>query len=227
LELVELAERLGVEARVVEGQPDLVGGGLQERQLGLVERLERLAAERQGAQDVAAAVDRHAYEAEDRLAPAGGPGARRGVRVLVVPVEPDRLAGEGDPSNEPGADGQAPVDLAQARRHAALAAQLERFAVLGQEVQARDLVAGDAGQGVDRGAQDFLDVERAADGLRDRVEDLEMRLDVRAAMRPAASLRRREGGTGAPLQALTPRAPGLRPGDHRARRRWPGAAAFR
>src|SRR5215831_19239080 len=60
LELVELAARLGVEARIVERQADLVRGGLEERQLGLVERLERLAAERERAQDLAPAVDRDA-----------------------------------------------------------------------------------------------------------------------------------------------------------------------
>jgi hypothetical protein len=45
-------------------------------------------------------------------------------------------------------------------------------------METRDLVTGDARERVDRGAQDFLDIERAADGLRDGVEDLEVRLDV-------------------------------------------------
>src|SRR2546427_6072187 len=47
-------------------------------------------------------------------------------------------------------------------------------------------------------------------GLRDGVENPEVRLHVRAAMRPTAPVNRRLGVTGAPLQALTPRAPGLR-----------------
>src|SRR6267142_6835118 len=94
-------------------------------------------------------------------------------------------------------------------------------------MEARDLVAGHTRERLDRGAQDVLDVERAADRLGDGVENLEVRLDVRAGMRPAASVSRRERVTGAPLQALTPRAPGPWPGDHRARRRCRGAAASR
>src|SRR5439155_4275073 len=188
-------------------------------QLGLVEGLEGLAAERERAQDLPATADRHAHESENLLAPDRGLGARQDVRVLVVPVEPDGLAGDRDLADEPRAEGQDPIHLAQTRRHPALAAQLERLAVLGQKMEARDLVAGHARERFDRGVQDVLDVERTADRLRDGVENLEVRLDVRAARRPTATLSRRERVTGAPLQALTPRAPGPRPGDHRTRRR--------
>src|SRR5436309_3305723 len=95
-------------------------------------------------------------------------------------------------------------------------------------MEARDLVPGDAGERVQRGAQDFLDIERTADGLGDGVEDLEMRRDVGpAARRPAAALSPRRGATGAPLQALIPRAPAPWPGDHRTLRLCRGAARSR
>ena len=42
-------------------------------------------------------------------------------------------------------------------------------------------MTGDARERVDRGAQDLFDLERAADGLRDGVENLEVRLDVGSA----------------------------------------------
>jgi hypothetical protein len=58
-------------------------------------------------------------------------------------------------------------------------------------MEARDLVAGDAGERFDRGAQDFLDVEGTADRLRDGAENLEVRLDVGAALMPR---RRRSAG---------------------------------
>ena len=235
LVLVEQAQRLGVESlhlrvelRVVERDADLVGGRLEQGQLVLVELVGGLAPERERAEDPPAAVDRHADEAADVVAPDGGPGRREHVRVLVVPLDPDGLAGDGHVTDEPFADRQPLVHLAEARGHAARASQLERLAVLGQQMEARDLVPGDAGERIQRGAQDLLDVERTADGLGDGVEDLEMRRDVGpAARRPAASLSPRRGATGAPLQALVPRAPAPWPGDHRTQRLCRGAARSR
>jgi hypothetical protein len=125
---------------------------------------------------------------------------RQDVRVIVVLVDPDCLARDGHAADEPFADGQPPVHLAQARGHSALAPELERLAILGEEMEARDLVTGDARERVDRGPQDFLDVERAAHGLRDGVEDLEVRLDVWPAGCPTPPVSAGRGATGAPLQ---------------------------
>src|SRR5207249_7157042 len=68
---------------------------------------------------------------------------------------------------------QRSIHLAQPRRHAALAAELERLAVVGQEMKARDLVAGDAGERLDRGADDFLDVE-----IEEHTSELQSRFDL-------------------------------------------------
>jgi hypothetical protein len=57
--------------------------------------------------------------------------------------------------------------------------EVEQRPVSRQEMEARDLMAGDARQGVDRGREDFVDVERAADGVGDLVKDLEVALHGR------------------------------------------------
>src|SRR5438876_11259519 len=147
--LLELAARLGGEAGVVEREPDLVGGRLEERDLAPLEAVEDLAAERERAQDPASAVDRHADEAPDALAPDRGPGGREQVWVRVVFLDPDRPARGGDTTDQALADRQHLVDGAQARRHPALAPKVQRPAVLREEVEARDLVARDARQRLD------------------------------------------------------------------------------
>jgi hypothetical protein len=82
LQLLELSTRFRVEARVVQGDPDLVGRRFHEGDLGLVERLPVPAAERQRAQDAPAAVDRHADEGADPVAPHDGLRRRQEVRGL-------------------------------------------------------------------------------------------------------------------------------------------------
>jgi hypothetical protein len=47
-----------------------------------------------------------------------------------------------------------------------------------EQVQARDLVAGDVGERVQRDAQDLVDVQGGADRLADAVQDAHVRLDV-------------------------------------------------
>ncbi len=117
-----------------------------------MELVEGLAAERESAEDPPPAMDRHADEPLDLLTPDRGPGARQDVRVIVVLLDPDCLARDGHVADEPFADGQRPVHLAQARGHSALGPELEHPTVLGEEMEARDLVTGDARECVDRGA---------------------------------------------------------------------------
>src|SRR6185295_16169861 len=66
------------------------------------------------------------------------------------------------------------IDLAQLGREPAVPAQVQALPVLGQQVQAGDLVARHVRERIERGAQDLLDVQRAPHGLGDRVEDLEV-----------------------------------------------------
>jgi hypothetical protein len=48
-------------------------------------------------------------------------------------------------------------------------------------VDARDLVAGDVGERIERGAQDLVDVEAPADRGGDGPEDLEVRVHLQRA----------------------------------------------
>ena len=82
--------------------------------------------------------------------------------------------GGGHPADEALADRQHLVDLAQAIREAALAAQQEHLAVGGDEVKARDLVAGDVGEGAQRLLDDLVEIERAAHRLGHRAENLQV-----------------------------------------------------
>ncbi len=116
LQLLELAQRLRVEPRVVERDADLVGGRLDQRDLPLGERVAVLAAERQRAENAGPGCGwrRRGSRACDRAAPptwrpAAGSATRR-----VLDVE--GLAGGGHAADEPGAHGQRAVDLAQPRR---------------------------------------------------------------------------------------------------------------
>ena len=79
---------------------------------------------------------------------------------------------------------QGPVDAAQALGQPAVAAKLERRAVGSDEVQARDLVAGDVRERGERGPEDLLDVERPAEGRRHGVQDLEMPARLHGGDRP-------------------------------------------
>src|SRR5205814_9577810 len=170
LQLLELAQRLLVEPRIVERQTDLVGRRLDERDLTGVEAVGNLPAEREGAEDPAAAADRDADEAADLVEPDRGLRPREEVRV---PDDVHRLQGPprlGDPSDQPLAHGQEPADLAQPRGPPALALELQRLAVSREQVEARDLVAGDVREGLRRGPEHVADVERAADRLGDRTE---------------------------------------------------------
>src|SRR5439155_428024 len=81
LQLLELAQGLLVEPRVVERQTDLVGRRLDERDLTGVEAVGDLPAEREGAEDPAAAADRDADEAADLVEPGRGPRPREEVRA--------------------------------------------------------------------------------------------------------------------------------------------------
>ena len=90
LELLELAQRLGVKPRVVERDADLVGRGLDQRHLALVEGVAVWRPERQRAQDPAATVDRHAQEAADLVLLDGRLGGRQQVRGLVVAFVSER-----------------------------------------------------------------------------------------------------------------------------------------
>src|SRR5438876_10674741 len=104
--LLELAARLGGEAGVVEREPDLVGGRLEERDLAPLEAVEDLAADRERADDPAADVDRHADETPDALAPDRGSGRREQAWVRVVPLYPDPPASGADTTGQPPAGRQ-------------------------------------------------------------------------------------------------------------------------
>src|SRR4029453_5107402 len=122
-QLLELQPGFRVEPRVVEGQSDLVGGGFEQRDLLAGESLLGLPAEREGAQDPVAGADRYAQEAADAVRGdrgAGGGQEIRGAAGLVHAPHPSR---GGHATDEALADRQYLVDLAQARREAALAAQ--------------------------------------------------------------------------------------------------------
>src|SRR5207245_4708273 len=100
------------------------------------EAVEDVAAEGGRAEDPAAAVDRHADEAPDALAPDRGPGGREQVWVRVVSLDPDRPARGGDTTDQALADRQHLVDGAQARRHPARAPKVPRPAGLREAVEA-------------------------------------------------------------------------------------------
>src|SRR3989442_6822158 len=176
-ELLELAPGLRVQAGVVERDADLVGGGLDERDLPVVEALRRLPPERQRAEDAPAAPNRHAPEALNLIPATGGRCGREEVGPAGHVFQPQRLAGGGDAADQPFAHRQAAVDLAQPRRQPAIALQQEAQAVLGDEVEARDLVAGDVRERIQRRAQHLVHVQAAADRLGDRVEDGEVGID--------------------------------------------------
>ena len=183
-QLLEAVHRLRVEARVVERDTDLVGGRLHQRHLALAERLAGLAAERQRAQDAAAAVDRHAHESLDVVLAHRVLGRRQQVRRLGDVAERRGLPGGGHAADQAEAERQHPVDLAQLGREAAVAAQVQRLPVLREQMEAGDLVAGDVRQRVERRAEHLFDVERATDGLGDRVEDLQVTLGLQALAHP-------------------------------------------
>src|SRR5437870_255699 len=124
LEILELTPGRRVELRVLKRQTDLVRAGFDERALGFRERLARPAAERQGAEDLPAAVDRHAHEGVDAFLRDGRPRRRQEVGGLadVRPVE--RLAGGRHAADEPLPNRQDAVDLAQPGPQAPVAAQV-------------------------------------------------------------------------------------------------------
>ena len=117
-------------------------------------------------------MDRHAHEAADLLTLDRVPGRREQVGVHVVCLDLDRPARGGDTADQARADRQGLVHEAQARRHPPLASKVQRLAVLGEEVEARDLVARDTRQRLDCGAQHVAHVEGAAHLLGDGVQDL-------------------------------------------------------
>ena len=89
-----------------------------------------------------------------------------------------RLAGGRHTADEPLADREDPVDLAQPRPQAPVAAQLQARAIGRKQVEARDLVAGDVCERVERDAQHLVDVEGGADRLADAVQDSHVRFRV-------------------------------------------------
>src|SRR6267142_1216917 len=186
LELVELAPRLRVQARVVERERELVGGRLDQRHLCVGEGRRRGAPERQRDDDAAARLQRHAHEAarafvlHDR--PRGRPEVRRGRHVRHA----RRLAGGGHAADQAFADGQHGVDRAHPRRQPALAAQVQRLAIGREQVQARHFVTGHVGEGVQRQPQRLLEIERAVEGLRDGAQHARVRLDHRRRLEVAA-----------------------------------------
>ncbi len=173
-QLLELQARLGVEARVVQRQPDLVGARLEQRDLLVAEAVLGLPAEREGAQDAVPRPDRHAEKPANAVGAHRGP--RRGQQVVRAPgvVHAAHAARGGYPADETLADRQHLVDLAQPIGESALAAQQERLAVGGDEMQARDLVAGHVREGTQRLLDDLVEIERAADRLGHRAKNLQV-----------------------------------------------------
>ena len=173
-QVLELQARLGVQARVVEGQADLVGARLEQRDLLVAEAILGLPAERERAQDAVARADRHAQEAADAVG--GHRGPRGGQEIVRAPglVHAPHAPGGGHAADEALADGQHLVDLAEAIREAALTAQQEHLAVGGDEVKARDLVTGDVREGAERLLDDLVEIERAAHRLGHRAKDLQV-----------------------------------------------------
>ena len=175
-QVLELPARLRVEPRVVQRNADLVRRCLHERDLPLGERLLRAPSQRQRAQDTAAAVDRDADEAADVV---GGHGdARLGQQGGIVGriLQDQRDAGLGHAAELTLADREEDVDVTEHRGEQALALEVELLAVLREEMEARHLVPGDVRQGVERRPEHLVDVQAAADSLRNGVEDTEMRL---------------------------------------------------
>ena len=114
------------EPRVVERDADLVGGGLDQRDLPLVERVADLAAERQRAEHAGPGRGWHAEEAAHAIAlapPTWRRAAGSATRATFFRFE--GLAGGGHPADEPGADGEHAVDLAQPLGESAVAPQVQ------------------------------------------------------------------------------------------------------
>jgi len=125
--------------------------------------------------------DRHAEEPADAVG--GDRGPRGGQQVVGAPglVHAAHAPRGGHPADETLADGQHLVDLAQAVREPALAAQKEHLAVGGDEVEARDLVAGHVGEGAQRLLDDLVEIERAAHRLGHRAKNLQVTDERRGA----------------------------------------------
>ena len=163
-----------------------MGHRLDQRDLGLREWLRGPPTQRQGAEDPSTAPDRHACEPVDPFLPDHGAGGRQQVGRLARVSQRDRAPAHHDPADHTFADREDAVDLAQKRPQSAVAPQMQRRAVGRQEMQARDLVAGDVRERVERDAEHLVDVEARADRLADRVQDAEVRVRVARLIGPRA-----------------------------------------
>src|SRR5262245_50560110 len=93
--------RVAIAARVVERQPDLVGGALEQRDLFVGERIGVSPAKREGAEDAMARAYRHAYEASDPLLQDDLAGSGQEVSSLGNMTEVSHPPAQRDASDQP------------------------------------------------------------------------------------------------------------------------------
>ena len=129
--------------------------------------------------------NRDADEAADAVGGHDLPRDGQQVRGLGDLVEAADAAGQRHAADEPVAQGQDLVHLAEPIGEAALSPEEQRLPIGGEEMQASDLVAGDMGQRVDGLLEDLVEVEGPAHRRRHRPQDLEVAHGRRSAGRAA------------------------------------------
>ncbi len=173
-EVVELAVDLAVEARIIEGEADLVGHALEQGHFLVGEPVLGLAAEREGAQDAVARPDGNADEAADAVRAHGRPRRGQEIGLAARVVHPAPAPGQRDTADQSVAHGQLEVDAAELVGEAPLPAQQEALTVRRDQMQARDLVTGDVRESGERFLKHLVEIERSTHGLRDGSKDLEV-----------------------------------------------------
>ena len=121
-------------------------------------------------------MDRDAYEAPDAVRGHGDARLGQQRRIVGGVLEDQRDAGLGDAAELTLPHREEHVDFTEHRGEQALALEVELLAVLREEMEARHLVPGDVRQSIERRPEHLVDVQAAADSLRNGVEDTEMRL---------------------------------------------------
>src|SRR6266436_234526 len=118
--------------------------------------------------------DGHAHEPPDAVD--GDRRPCRGQQIVGQPdvVDPARLSGQRHTSNQSLAHGQLDIDPSQLVAEPSVSPEEQAITVGGYEMETRDLVSGDVGQGGERTLQHLVEVERAAHGLIYRPQNLQV-----------------------------------------------------
>src|SRR6266508_4937247 len=173
-QVVELPVDLAVEPGIVQGEADLIRHALEQRDFLVGEAVFRLPAEGQRAEDAMAGPDGYAHEPPDAVD--GDRQPCRGEQIVGHPdvVDPARLTGQRQTSDQSLAHGELDIDPSQLVAEPSVSPEEQAIAVGGYEMKTRDLVSGDVGQSGERALQHLVEVERAAHGLIHRAQNLQV-----------------------------------------------------